>query len=83
MCRERWTVRPKALDPSVRIHSDRTFLTHLSAVLHAHTKGIEDQRRDRHDALLELADLDTQLVQTQLYNYHMARELVSLRAQVH
>ena len=43
---------------------------------------MEDQRRERSDALAELADLEGQLAQTQVYNHHMAKELVSLHKQV-
>ena len=48
-----------------------------------HATTMEDQRRERSDALAELADLEGQLAQTQVYNHHMAKELVSLHKQWH
>ena len=38
---------------------------------------MEDQRRERTDALAEIADLEAQLAQTQIYNHHMAKELMT------
>ena len=40
---------------------------------------MEDQRLERQDALAELADLEAQLSQTQIYNHYMKKELNSVR----
>ena len=50
--------------------------------VHTHAVAMQDQHRDRQDALAELADLEGQLAQTQVYNHHMANEMISLQKQV-
>lgn len=50
--------------------------------VHTHQVTMEDQKRERIDALAEIADLEAQLAQTQIYNHHMAKELMALHKQV-